>query len=413
MLTGTLLAILLATSPNFDLVVRNARIVDGTGAPPSEPRDLLLRAGRIERIAAAGGIARTNVAELDAAGGVVMPGLIDLHSHQDGPEQLRGVLYHGTTFVRDQGSDIATVAARADEASSGDGDFPRHSYGGFQMYTDWAFGNGIEQGLEPERDAGHMARAVSLLTAHGAEHMKIRTFHGWSGSARLIAMAHAAGLRTTGHCIFPLPLVAAGMDSKEHLGGNCTERDNAPLHDDVLQLLRGSGAAVVPTTLLDSWQRVWLADSAFLRRPDVAPFVVAAKHDNTPTAVGDTAYWIHDQGAVMLDQAAALRHAGVPMGVGCDTPLFPWCTHAELEQLVAAGFTPLEAIRAGALESARIVGHDAELGSVETGKLADLLVLEPGAEPWRDVRATRRIRAVILGGRIVDRQALLAKGTPR
>ena len=54
----------------------------------------------------------------------------------------------------------------------------------------------------------------------------------------------------------------------------------------------------------------------------------------------------------------------------------------------------------------RIVGHDAELGSVVPGKLADLVILEPGAEPWRDIRDTRRIRAVILGGRVVDREGL-------
>jgi imidazolonepropionase-like amidohydrolase len=77
-----------------------------------------------------------------------------------------------------------------------------------------------------------------------------------------------------------------------------------------------------------------------------------------------------------------------------------------MEQLVAAGLTPLEAIHAATLGSARIAGHDAELGSVTPGKLADLLLLAPGAQPWRDIRDTRRIRAVILGGRVIDRDAM-------
>ena len=389
------------------LIVRNARVLDGTGRAPSAPRDVLLRGGRIARIGAPGTIDASGAKILDAAGGVLMPGLSDLHSHQDGPEQLRGALYNGVTLVRDQGSDIATVAARAEEALSGDGDYPHQTYGGFQMYTDWAFSNGIEQGLEPERDAGHMTRAVSLLVAFGAEHMKIRTMHGWSGNARLIAMAHAAGLRTTGHCILPLPLLAAGMDSKEHLGGTCRESDNAPLHDDVLQLLKRSGAAVVPTTIVDTWERLWLADTAFLRTPEVAPFTVAMKRGLTPFASkNDSTYWIHDQGGIMLDQARALHDVGVPFGVGCDAPLLPWGPHLEMEQLVAAGLTPLEAIHAATLGSARIAGHDAELGSVTPGKLADLLLLAPGAQPWRDIRDTRRIRAVILGGRVIDRDAM-------
>ena len=399
---------LVPTAP--PLVVRNARIIDGTGAPASDTRDLLLRDGRIARIADAGTLRPRGAQVLDAQGGVVMPGLSDLHSHQDGAEQLRGALYHGITLLRDQGSDLATVAARADEALSGDGDFPRHTYGGFQAYTDWAFGNGVEQGLEPERDSGHMARMVSLLAAHGAEHVKVRTGRGWSGHMRIIAMAHRAGLRVTGHCILPLGLIAAGMEAKEHLGHTCLERDNAPLHDDVLQVLRRSDVSIVPTTIVYAWERAWLADTGFLRRADVAPFTVAAKRDKKPTDVADTTYWIHDQGALMLDQARALHRAGVPMGVGCDAPLLPWCAHAELERLVEAGFSPLEAIRAGTLESARITGHDSELGSVQTGKLADLLVLAPDAEPWRDVRHTRRIRTVILAGRIVDRAALLRRG---
>ena len=68
-----------------------------------------------------------------------------------------------------------------------------------------------------------------------------------------------------------------------------------------------------------------------------------------------------------------MRRAAIPLG-----------PHLELERMVAAGLTPLEAIRAGTLESMRIMGHDAELGSIEAGKIANLIILEPGAEPWRD-----------------------------
>lgn len=393
------------------LLVRNARIVDGAGNPPGALQDVLLHDGRIARIGAPGTVGAAGARTLDAGGGVVMPGLADLHSHQDGPRQLRGALYNGVTLLRDQGSDIGTVAARADEAISGDGDFPRATYGGFQLYTDWAFSNGIEQGLEPERDPGHIARAVSLLTAHGAEHAKIRTFYGWNGAARIIQAAHRAGLRTTGHCIFPLALIAAGMDAKEHVGNSCGERFNAPWHDDVLQVLARSGASVVPTSMLSTWEREWIADSGFLRRPDVAPFTVAMKRDATPFGARDSSYWIGEQGRIMLDHVRALHRAGVPLGVGCDAPLLPWGPHAELARLVDAGLTPLEAIRAGTLESARIAGHDAELGTVTPGKLADLIVLEPGAQPWRTIGDTRRIRAVILGGRVVDRDALL-RGVP-
>ncbi len=382
--------------------------MDGTGNPPTEPRDLLLRNGRIEKIGAPGTLKAKDAQAIDAGGAVLLPGLSDMHSHQDGAQQMRGALYNGVTVLRDQGSDLATVAARADESFSGDAVLPWTSFGGFQLYTDWAFSNGIEQGLEPERDPGQIGRAVDLLLAHGAEHMKIRTFHGWNGVTRLIDAAHRAGLRTTGHCILPLALLAAGMDSKEHLGNTCGERFNAPLHEDITAVLHASRIAVIPTSMLTSWEEIWMADSNFLRRPDVLPFTVAAKRDLKPFGASDPAYWIVGQGRLMIEQMRSLHDAGVLFGVGCDAPLFPWGAHLELERMVAAGLTPLEAIRVGTLESMRILGHDAELGSIEAGKIANLIILEPGAEPWRDIKDTRRIREVILGGKPVDRAGLLS-----
>jgi len=162
--------------------------------------------------------------------------------------------------------------------------------------------------------------------------------------------------------------------------------------------------------MLTSWEEIWMADSNFLRRPDVQPFTVPAKRDQKPFGASDPGYWIVGQGSLMIEQMRALHDAGVLFGVGCDAPLFPWGPHLELERMVAAGLSPLEAIRAGTLESMRILGHDAELGSIETGKIANLIILEPGAEPWRDIRDTRRIREVILGGKPVDRAELLTNG---
>jgi hypothetical protein len=310
-----------------------------------------------------------------------MPGLTDMHSHQDGAQQMRGALYNGVTVLRDQGSDLATVAARADESFSGDAVLPWTSFGGFQLYTDWAFSNGIEQGLEPERDPGQIGRAVDLLLAHGAEHMKIRTFHGWNGVTRLIEAAHRAGPADYRALHSSARPARRGMDSKEHLGNTCGERFNAPLHEDITACCHASRIAVIPTSMLSSWEEIWMADSNFLRRPDVLPFTVAAKRDQKPFGASDPAYWIVGQGRLMIEQMRSLHDAGVLFGVGCDAPLFPWGPHLELERMVAAGLTPLEAIRAGTLESMRILGHDAELGSIEAGKIANLIILEPGAEP--------------------------------
>jgi imidazolonepropionase-like amidohydrolase len=102
------------------------------------------------------------------------------------------------------------------------------------------------------------------------------------------------------------------------------------------------------------------------------------------------------------------------MLAGTDAPMpgvYPgFALHDELERLVDAGLTPGEALRAATLAPAKFFGIEREAGTVATGKRADLVLLD--ADPLRDVRNTRRIDAVVLDGRLLDRaaiDALLAK----
>jgi hypothetical protein len=101
---------------------------------------------------------------------------------------------------------------------------------------------------------------------------------------------------------------------------------------------------------------------------------------------------------------AKLVRAGVTVGTGTDIWQLPTAVHMELEELVASGLSPAEAIRAATSSAARIIGADNVLGSVEQGKWADLLILD--ADPLADIRNTRRISAVVQGGRVVDRGAI-------
>jgi imidazolonepropionase-like amidohydrolase len=83
----------------------------------------------------------------------------------------------------------------------------------------------------------------------------------------------------------------------------------------------------------------------------------------------------------------------------------------ELEQLVAAGLTPLQAIHAATGNSARVLGAEKDLGTVEVGKWADLVILD--ADPLSDIRNTRKIWQVMQSGRLVDRSAILKTIRPR
>jgi imidazolonepropionase-like amidohydrolase len=106
-----------------------------------------------------------------------------------------------------------------------------------------------------------------------------------------------------------------------------------------------------------------------------------------------------------------LSRAGVLIGTGTDIWEIPTGVHMELEQLVAAGLTPMQAIHAATGGAAQILGAARELGTIETGKLADLVFLD--ADPLSDIRNTRRIWNVLHNGQIVDRSAIVKTIRPR
>jgi imidazolonepropionase-like amidohydrolase len=106
-----------------------------------------------------------------------------------------------------------------------------------------------------------------------------------------------------------------------------------------------------------------------------------------------------------------LLRAGVNIGTGTDIWQIPIGVHMELEQLVAAGLTPAQAIHAGTGGAARILGADKDLGTIEMGKWADLILLD--ADPLTDIRNTRRIWQVVHNGQVVDRPAILKVVKPR
>jgi imidazolonepropionase-like amidohydrolase len=110
-----------------------------------------------------------------------------------------------------------------------------------------------------------------------------------------------------------------------------------------------------------------------------------------------------------LDMTLAMFRAGVPFMAGTDTAagvhVFPgFSLHEELALFVRAGLTPMQALQTATLNPAKFLDRLADLGTVERGKLADLVLLD--ANPLEDIANTRKIRAVVLAGRYLDRAAL-------
>jgi imidazolonepropionase-like amidohydrolase len=110
-----------------------------------------------------------------------------------------------------------------------------------------------------------------------------------------------------------------------------------------------------------------------------------------------------------LEMVNQMHKSGVPFLAGTDTAagvnVFPgFSLHQELEYFVKAGFTPLDSLQTATINPARFFGRTVDLGSVERGKLADLVLLD--ANPLDDIRNTQKIRAVVLAGRYFSREQL-------
>ena len=116
---------------------------------------------------------------------------------------------------------------------------------------------------------------------------------------------------------------------------------------------------------------------------------------------------LQDYFALGLALTGEAHARGVRVLVGTDTAIGGFRYHDELEHLARAGLSPADVLRAATLEAARYSGQDATAGSIAVGKRADLVLL--AADPLEDIANTRRIRAVVHGGRLYDRSALDAQ----
>jgi imidazolonepropionase-like amidohydrolase len=166
-----------------------------------------------------------------------------------------------------------------------------------------------------------------------------------------------------------------------------------------------------PADLDDVFLRATVSDEevAALRSPQ---FLERFRRGRIMTgSVDDRAAEIARRMQAVLASVGMLHDRGVAIVVGTDTGnpyVFPgYSVHQELELLVEAGFTPMEALEAATRRAAEMIGAGGEFGTIEVGKRADLLIL--AQDPLAAIRNTRSLEVVISEGRVVDREALRAR----
>jgi len=235
--------------------------------------------------------------------------------------------------------------------------------------------------------------------------------------------AHAAGMTMTGHVpngIGAVKAVIAGQDQINHIGFvlQAFAAPDLPPTERGTKLERAI-AAFDPSTPAARKLAQWFAAQHTVLDPTLAlreltfprselaklepglatlPPPLAGVFSDAPPGPED------EQRRRMVDKSIALvgllHKAGVTIVAGTDQAVPGHSLHRELELYVQAGFTPLEAIQAATLVPARVMKKDKELGTIEAGKRADFILVN--GDPLADIRALRRVRVVVTGGRAYD-----------
>lgn len=359
--------------------------------------------GGLWRVDAEGGAPLTLPADdahvLDANGRWAIPGLIDLHAHIWNDADLPSWLHSGVTTVRDVSSQRLKTPDLRNLVEAGARAGPRIVYAGGMFHR----GNGLSTLTDQwVSDSGAVARGMAIMAAMGAAYIKERGFQDWWGAVNVVREAHRYGLPVSGHCSHILPIAAAGIDGREHTG-DCY-RDWSIVREDLPALHAAAGLWVVTTGAINLGRLEVLDDPALLETEEFLAFLTPAWR----------AFYAADSAAIARRSSveASVRRsargigpyhrAGVLLGAGSDTGT-PFRMQHEMQVLVMAGLTPMEALMAATANAARIMNAP-ETGTIQVGKLADLVLLD--ADPLDDIRNTRRIQHVVQGGRLVDRAAL-------
>jgi imidazolonepropionase-like amidohydrolase len=373
-------------------------LIDGTGAAPLADARMVVENGRITAI---GPISRIDIPldarRVDLSGQTVIPGLINAHGHVSSLANLGTYAAYGITTIFSLGDEPPEVFAAREAQQRGAPPYARVYLAG--------------PVLNPT--SAEDARAqVAKVAEQRVDIVKIRVDDNLGTSKKMppdvwkavIDAAHARKMRVAVHLYYlddAKALLAAGADYIAH-----SVRDQ-PVDAAFVRDLKARGICYTPTLMREVSTYIYgavpafFSDSLFLahaNREWMATVTQPARMEATRTS--STAQTYQKQLPVATRNLKTLFDAGIPIAMGTDTgPLGRFQGYfelMELEMMVQAGLTPMQALQSATQTAARCMQIDRDLGTLQAGKWADFVVL--AASPLENISNVRRQRGVYIGG---------------
>lgn len=373
--------------------------------------DIVFDGNRIESIQPHSAGAHTGTV-VDATGQTVIPGLIDVHAHvyrEYGEALGRLMLSYGVTSGRETAGFAYRSLEIRESWDSGARPGPRlwMSAPAFDG-TRSAFAEMYTIGT-PERLDLEMERAKRL----DYDLFKLYVRLPPALQKRAVEYGHKNGLPATSHFVYPA--ATFGMDGTEHGHSSATGRS----YEDMVQLISKTRMGWCPTLTLQGLLYIGAMEPAFINDPRL--ITLLADWARKPSR--DRAQTLADGGQTALAQALQrLRNTGEMMNkvtkagglvvAGTDAPGIPHgaALQAEMESYVLGGLTPVQALRAATVNAAEYLGAADDLGAIEKGKVADLVIVN--GDPLADIKSVRKLTTVIKNGQVYTLKELLQRQAP-
>ncbi|WP_026423924.1 DPP IV N-terminal domain-containing protein [Actinokineospora inagensis] len=398
--------------PTTKVLIHAGRLWDGRNAEPKSNVDILVVGDRIQSIEPhQDGRDTTGWQVIDASGQTVTPGLWDIHNHQQmkskifGDRQGRLLLSYGITSTRSTGDEVYRGVEDRESLASGARVGPRFFMTGEMLEGtrfSWEF-------ARPVRDQKQLD--LELTRVHDLDYDLVKTYVRFDADfqAQVTAFAHKQGVNTTSHYLYPG--IGNGVDMKEHLYGPTKwgfgfsrESSVHGPYNDVIQL-NAQGHFPFSTTLFSA-ASVLADDPAMENDPRVAALFTtqdkATLHAKVLCALGTGPCGFLDGNAAGakrdVEVIKNLLAAGGSVLAGTDAPLDVTALALQwnLRAMAKYGVTPFQVLQSATLLPARQLGVEKDLGSVETGKLADLLIVN--GDPSKDINTLSNVRWVLKNG---------------